>query len=169
MFERGNFVSIYGGAGVGKTILSLQLVLDIRPSIYISTEGVMFEARLEKINVGKGVHFASVNSNEELYSSLLTAMKYEPKLLVIDTINRFYRYERNLQKFLKILVTLKAISDLNIKILLTWQMSFNNKVAGEKLMRQLSDDVLRMSKNYIIGNLRKCKFKITDRGVIGCL
>ncbi|MEM0362581.1 MAG: hypothetical protein QXH75_02035 [Sulfolobaceae archaeon] len=42
IFERGRIISIYGESGVGKTLLSLQLALDIRPSVFISTKGTDF-------------------------------------------------------------------------------------------------------------------------------
>ncbi|WP_338601457.1 AAA family ATPase [Sulfolobus tengchongensis] len=169
VFERGNLVSIYGDAGVGKTALSLQLALEIKPSVFISTEGSLFEARLEKIKVGEGVYFVSVKSYIELLNAIVNALGYNPRLIIIDSINAFYRYERNMQNLLKILIVLKSISRSNIKTILTWQVSSNNRVPGEKLMRKLSDDVLRMTKYYIIGNLRKCRFMITNGGVTGCL
>ncbi|WP_218258524.1 P-loop NTPase family protein [Saccharolobus shibatae] len=169
VFERGNLVSIYGESGVGKTSLSLELALQIRTSVFISTEGSLFEARLEKIKVGQGVYFASVKSNIELFNGIINSLEYKPSLIVVDAINTFHRYERNVHSFLKLLIILRSIAQSNVKILLVWEVSANNKVAGEKFMRKFSDDVLRITKSYIIGNLRRCKFKITERGVIGCL
>ena len=170
IFERGRIISIYGESGVGKTLLSLQLALDIRPSVFISTEGTDFESRLEKINVGQKTYFIIVNTMLGLYNAVINSTTYHPKLLIIDTANGVYRYEYNLRNLLKVLTLLKSIYSFSTtNILLTWQVSFNNNVAGEKIMRNLSDDIMRMTKSYLIGNLRKCKFKITDKGVIGCL
>ncbi len=169
IFEKGKLVSIYGEAGVGKTALALEAALRLRPSVFISTEGKNYEARLEKIRIGEEVYFASVNNNYELQNAILRAIGYRPRLLAVDTINSLYRINRDPLELLRNLVLLRSISRSCSKVLLLWQSSSSNRVAGEKLMRKLSDDVLRLTKQYIIGHLRRCKFKITDKGVIGCL
>ncbi|MEM0122839.1 MAG: AAA family ATPase, partial [Saccharolobus sp.] len=87
IFERGRIISIYGESGVGKTLLSLQLALDIRPSVFISTEGTDFESRLEKINVGQKTYFIIVDTMLGLYNAVINSTTYHPKLLIIDTAN----------------------------------------------------------------------------------
>ncbi|WP_240931355.1 ATP-binding protein [Acidianus sulfidivorans] len=169
VFKNGNFISIYGKAGSGKTALALQLMENIYPSLYISTEGKEYQARVSKTLLNNSAYFFfEVNSDIELVQAILNASRLELKLLIIDTINIFYRLERKEKMLLVPLMLLKEFSKLH-KVVTIWQISLNNKVSGEKFMRYFSDDVLRMASNHIIGNMRDCRIKITERGVIGCL
>lgn len=170
LFENGSIVSIYGPAGSGKTNISLQVITEITPSLYISTEGKAYHARIENIKGKKEVYFAEVNTIYELISSIIKSTNLHLKLIAVDTINRFYREDRK-EKMLEypLLLLLSLARENNVKVLLTWQVSLNNKVSGDKIMRKVSDDVLRVTKNYIIGNLRVCRFKIEKDGVVGCL
>ncbi|ARM75690.1 AAA family ATPase [Acidianus manzaensis] len=167
VFKNGNFVSIYGQAGSGKTIVALQLLENIYPSLYISTEGKEYQARASRMLLTES-YFLEVNNDADLIQAILNASRLELKLIIVDTINIFYRLERKEKTLIVPLMLLKEFSKLG-RVVTIWQMSLNNKVSGEKFMRYFSDDILRMTKNYIIGNMRECKFKITERGVIGCL
>lgn len=169
IFERGKLVSIYGTSGSGKTNIMLQVISEMRPSLYISTEGVSYQARIEKLKGKPDVYFTEVNSIYELISALIKALNLDVKLISIDTINRFYRESRKEKDIEYPLILVSSFVENGVKVLLGWQVSGNNRVSGEKFMRAFSEDVLRVTKSYIIGNLRHCKFKITNDGVIGCL
>lgn len=168
IFKNGNLISIYGHAGSGKTSLALQLVESLYPSLYISTEGKAYQARASKMLFSSSTYFLEVNSTEELIKVIISASTMGLALLVIDTINVFYRLERNPLFLLHPLILLKQLSKFT-KVALFWQMSMNNRVSGEKFMRYFSDDIIRITKNYLIGNMRRCKIEITERGVKGCL
>ncbi|MCY0873816.1 MAG: AAA family ATPase [Acidianus infernus] len=169
IFKNGNLVSLYGVAGSGKTAVALQVLEDITPSIYISTQGKSYEARVESMKLtNKNTFFVEANSADELVENIVRGIQLQPELLVVDSINTFYRLSRKAVDLIHPLIFLKEFSKYK-KVIITWQVSMNNRVSGEKFMRYFSDDVIRVTKNYLIGNLRECKFKITDRGVIGCL
>jgi len=170
VFEKGSVVSLYGVAGSGKTNIILQVINEITPSLYISTEGVSYQARVEGIRWKKDVYFANTNNIFELISIIIKATKLNLKLISVDTINRFYRESRKVKDIEYPILMLLALSrESNVKVLLSWEVAGNNRVSGEKFMRKISEDILRVTKNYIIGNLRVCKFKISSNGVEGCL
>lgn len=167
LFQKGRLISLYGLAGTGKTNIALQVLIEVGKGIFISTEGSAYEARLEKLKGLRNALFTNVNSILELITSIIKSSTTD--LIIIDSINSFYRLSRRKKDIEYPLILLKSFSENGGKVLLIWQMSWNNKVSGEKFMRKFSDDVLRISKGEIIGNLRVCKFKITERGVLGCL
>ncbi|BDC19004.1 AAA family ATPase [Acidianus sp. HS-5] len=169
VFKNGNLISFYGTAGSGKTAVALQILEEITPSIYISTQGKSYEARVDRMSfVSKNTFFVEANSADEVIENIIKSIELQPELIVVDSINTFYRLNRKTIDLIQPLIFLKEFSKYK-RIIITWQMSMNNKVSGEKFMRYFSDDVIRVTKNYLIGNLRECKFKITDKGVIGCL
>jgi len=167
LFQKGRLISLYGLAGTGKTNIALQVLIEVGKGIFISTEGSAYEARLEKLKGLRNALFTNVNSILELITSIIKSSTTD--LIIIDSINSFYRLSRRKKDIEYPLILLKSFSENGGKVLLIWQMSWNNKVSGEKFMRKFSDDVLRISRGEIIGNLRVCKFKITERGVLGCL
>lgn len=167
LFQKGRLISLYGLAGTGKTNIALQVLIEVGKGIFISTEGSAYEARLEKLKGLRNALFTNVNSILELTTSIIKSSTTD--LIIIDSINSFYRLSRRKKDIEYPLILLKSFSENGGKVLLIWQMSWNNKVSGEKFMRKFSDDVLRISRGEIIGNLRVCKFKITERGVLGCL
>lgn len=167
LFQKGRLISLYGLAGTGKTNIALQVLIEVGKGIFISTEGSAYEARLEKLKGLRNALFTNVNSILELITSIIKSSTTD--LIIIDSINSFYRLSRRKKDIEYPLILLKSFSENGGKVLLIWQMSWNNKVNGEKFMRKFSDDVLRISRGEIIGNLRVCKFKITERGVLGCL
>ncbi|BFH73527.1 AAA family ATPase [Sulfurisphaera javensis] len=170
VFEKGRIVSLYGASGSGKTNIILQVITEITPSLYISTEGKSYYARIENLKAKKDVYYTESNSVYELILSIIKSANLNLKLIAVDTINRFYRETRKEKDIEYPLILLSAWAyENNIKVLLSWQVSGNNRVSGEKFMRKVSEDVLRVTKNYIIGNLRVCKFKIVSSGVEGCL
>ena len=171
IFQKGKFVSIYGEAGSGKTSILLQVVNEIFPSLYISTEGVSYQGRVEKMRWNKGVNFTEASSIYELISAILNSYKLDLKLIAVDTINSIYRRTRKEKDLIYPLILLHFISqERNVKIILSWQVSNNHKVPGEKFMRIFSEDIYRVTKDHIIiGNLRICRFKIHAYGVDGCL
>ncbi|AWR95957.1 AAA family ATPase [Acidianus brierleyi] len=167
IFKESNLVSIYGASGRGKTIIGLQVAKEFSRSIFISSEGYIYKSRVSNIYF-KNVLFADVSTSLELMNSILKAMLLEPSVIVVDTINKFYRIDKKYKGLLYPLMLLSEYSKYG-KVLLFWQVSMNNKVSGEKFMRYFSGDVLRLANGNIIGNLRNCKFKISEDGVIGCL
>jgi len=167
IFKDSNFVSIYGASGRGKTIIGLQVTKEFSKSVFISSEGYIYKSRVSNIFF-KNVLFADVSNSLELINSIFKAVLLEPNIIVVDTINRFYRIDKKYKDLLYPLMFLAEYSKYG-KVLLFWQVSMNNKVSGEKIMRYFSGDVLRLAKGNIIGNLRNCKFKISEDGVIGCL
>lgn len=167
LFQKGRLISLYGLAGTGKTNIALQVLIEMGKGIFISTEGSAYEARLEKLKGLRNALFTNVNSILELITSIIKSSTTD--LIIIDSINSFYRLSRRKKDIEYPLILLKSFSENGGKVLLIWQMSWNNKVSGEKFMRKFSDDVLRISRGEIIGNLRVCKFKITEGGVLGCL
>lgn len=170
IFEKGNIVSIYGEAGTGKTIIGIHVALEMGDSIYISTKDSSYQARVEKLKGKPNVYFTQVNSQYELISAILRASQLNLKVIVVDTVNYMYKLSRKRKdlEFPLLLISAFVKSGFN-KALLLWDVSANNKIPGEKFMRTFSDDVLRITKGEIIGNLRVCKFKILDNGVLGCL
>ena len=171
IFQKGKIVSIYGESGSGKTSILLQVVNDTSPSLYISTEGVSYQGRVEKLRWKKDVNFVEVSNIYELVSAILYSSKLSFKVIAIDTINNIYRQSRKDKDLEYPLLLLYAMSqENNVKIILSWQVSVNSRVTGEKFMRRFSEDVYRVTKNHvIIGNLRVCRFKINKYGVEGCL
>ncbi len=166
IFRNSNFVSIYGPSGSGKTLIGIQVLKELENSVFISTEGSAYKNRVK--GYFKNAYFADALTQLELMDAIFKAISLEPKVIVVDTINKFYRMSRRQEDLLHPLILLRRFSRYG-KVLLLWEVSMNNKVSGEKFMRYFSGDVLRVTKSYIIGNLRKCKFKITDEGVVGCL
>jgi len=166
IFKNSSLVSIYGTSGSGKTLIGLQVLKEFESSVFISTEGSAYKSRVR--GSFKNAYFADAMSELELLNAIFKAISLEPKVLVVDTINKFFRMSRRPEDLLHPLILLKRFSKYG-KVLIIWEVSMNNKVSGEKLMRYFSGDVLRVTKSYVIGNLRKCKFRITDEGVVGCL
>lgn len=171
LFQKGNFISLYGESSSGKTSLLLHVINEIIPSIYISTEGVSYQSRVEKTRWKKEVHFINVNSIYELLLAIVRSSKLNPKVIAVDTINSIYRLTKKDKDLEYPLILLFSLSrENNIKVILSWQVTDFNKVSGEKFMRKFSDEVLRVTRNHVIlGNLRVCKFKIKPQGVEGCL
>ncbi len=167
IFKHSNFVSIYGTSGVGKTIIGLQIAKEFSNSVFISSEGYIYKSRVSNIFF-KNTLFADVSNSLELINSIFRAILLEPNVIVVDTINKFYRIDKKYRGLLYPLMFLSEYSKYG-KVLLFWEVSMNNKVSGEKFMRYFSGDVLRLTRGNIIGNLRNCKFKINKDGVIGCL
>lgn len=170
IFEKGNLVSLYGKAGSGKTAVSLQLCRELSPCLYISTEGTSYQARVEKA-LYPNVYFVEAETSiqviEAIYKLLFEA---NLNMVAIDSVNSIYRRNREPKDLLYQLMNTKEISNYyGMKFLMTWQMSLNNKVSGEKYMRFFSDDILRITGKYIMGNLRRCKIRIHSKGVDGCL
>ena len=171
IFQKGKIVSIYGESGSGKTSILLQVVNDISPSLYISTEGVSYQGRVEKIRWKKDVRFVEVSNIYELISTILYSSKLNLKVIAVDTINRIYRLTKKDKDLEYPLILLYALSqENNMRIILSWQVSDNIRVPGEKFMRKFSEDVYRVTKDHVIvGNSRVCKFRINTYGVEGCL
>ena len=171
IFQKGKIVSIYGESGSGKTNILLQVVSDLSPSLYISTEGTSYQGRAEKIKWKKDVRFVEVSNIYELISAILLSSKLNLKVIAVDTINNIYRRTRKYKDLLYPLILLHAFSqESDTKIVLSWQVSANNRVPGEKFMRMFSEDIFRITKDHLlIGNLRVCKFRIHEYGVEGCL
>ncbi|MCY0860259.1 MAG: AAA family ATPase [Sulfolobaceae archaeon] len=170
IFAKGKVVSLYGKSGSGKTSVSLQLCKEITPCLYISTEGVAYQARVEK-TLYPNTYFAEAETSIQVVELIYSALtKTNVNLIVIDTVNSIYRRNREVKDLLFQLINAKEVSNYyNIRFLLTWQVSMNNRVSGEVFMRFFSDDILRITGKYIIGNLRECKIRINDKGVSGCL
>ncbi len=169
IFEKGNIISIYGASGTGKTNIGLELCQEIQPSLFISTEGKSYSSRVEKLRLKKDILFIESSNVFELLYALSKTTDLHVKLIVVDTVNKFYKLYRNKKDIELPLILLKSIADAGVKVVMLWQMSGNNRVSGEKFMRNFSDDIMRLSKGIIIGYSRYCKFKINDNGVIGCL
>jgi len=164
IFSRGQLVSIYGKAGSGKTAVSLQVAGEVSPSLFIA-EGKDY---MRRVSSNKEIRYAEVDSVFEIAKGVLEGLS-RVKLVVIDPVNRSYRRERDNQEFMKLMALLSSLSLSGLKILVSWEMTWNNRVSGEKFMRRISDDILLISGNTLIGNLRECKFKIYEDKVIGCL
>ncbi|QKQ99594.1 ATP-binding protein [Metallosphaera tengchongensis] len=163
LFQRGRFVSLFGMAGSGKTALSLQVLREVGRGIYLSTSGVSYEGRVR----GKWDSlFVNVNSPFELFSAVVESPGKLPRIVVVDSVNRFFRMDR---KHRPLLMTLNLLKSTPGKVLLTWDMSINNRVSGHKIMLYYSEDVFRTTGRYLIGNNVKCKFKIKSDGVEGCI
>jgi len=171
IFQKGKIVSIYGEAGSGKTSILLHVVNEIFPSLYISTEGVSYQGRVEKMKWNRGVNFAEASNTYELVSAILNSYKLDLRLIAIDTINSIYRRTRKEKDLIYPLILLRFLSqEKNVKIILSWQVSNNHRVPGDKFMRAFSEDIYRVTKDHIlVGKLRVCRFKIHEYGVEGCL
>ncbi|BCU70490.1 ATP-binding protein [Stygiolobus caldivivus] len=170
IFEKGSLVSIYGEPGSGKTIIGIHIALELGDSVYISTKDSTYRARVEKLKGRPNVYFTQANNQIELTSAILNASKLNLKLIIVDTMNYIYKVNRAKKEIELPLMLIQAFvrSGLN-RALLLWDTSSNNRVLGELFMRKFSDDVFRITKGEIIGNLRVCKFKILENGVLGCL
>ncbi|MUN28090.1 AAA family ATPase [Sulfuracidifex metallicus] len=164
LFSHGSLVSIYGVAGSGKTSIAMQVSNELSPSILIADEGD-FEKRSFK---SSQVYFAEVSSTFEIFKACLS-LPPGLRLISVDPVNGHYRMERSSLDFLKLMTLLRSISQSGIKVLLTWNITWNDKVSGEKFMRRFSDDIFMVNGKTLIGNLRECDFRITKDKVIGCL
>lgn len=173
IFQKGNIVSIYGEAGTGKTIIGVHVALELGNSLYISTKDSSYKARVEKLKGRPDVYFTQTPTLPEMISAILKASQLGLQLIVIDPVNYLYKLSRRKKDLELALILCQGFSkngiNNNNKVLLLWDISGNNRVAGELFMRRFSDEVLRITKGEIIGNLRVCKFRILDSGVVGCL
>lgn len=173
IFQKGNIVSIYGEAGTGKTIIGIHVALELGNSLYISTKDSSYKARVEKLKGRPDVYFTQASTQPEIISAILKASQLGLQLIVIDPVNYLYKISRRKKDLELPLILCRGFSkngiNNNNKVLLLWDISGNNRVAGELFMRRFSDEVLRITKGEIIGNLRVCKFRILDSGVVGCL
>lgn len=171
IFQKGNIVSIYGEAGTGKTIIGIHVALELGNSLYISTKDSSYKARVEKLKGRPDVYFTQASTQPEIISAILKASQMGLQLIVIDPVNYLYKISRRKKDLELPLILCREFSKngVNNKVLLLWDISGNNRVAGELFMRRFSDEVLRITKGEIIGNLRVCKFRILDSGVVGCL
>ncbi|EZQ02403.1 ATPase AAA [Candidatus Acidianus copahuensis] len=166
IFERGNFISLYGASGSGKTVTALQVIKDSETGLFISTNGSIYRERVKTMNISKAF-FIEVGGILELLNAVMRAISMELQPIIVDDINTYYRISGKSNDLLYPLSLLKEYSKY-AKVLILWQMSFNNRVSGEKFMRYFSDDILRITKTYIIGNMRRIKICITNKGVDVC-
>lgn len=166
------FSSIYGGSGTGKTALGIEMAFRVRPSLFISTEGEIYRARVEEIVKGyesKGVEFIEPKTSEDLADAVALGVMRRFKLIVVDTINNLFRQDRKYRNFAFSLMTLREFSKVERHFVITlWQTSPDWRVPGQRLMDFYSDYKFKIEKNRLIGdNLSYC-FKITSRSVILC-
>jgi MoxR-like ATPase len=155
-------VSLFGPSGTGKTSIALQVIRDLGRGVFISTTGESYKSRV------KGewdVLFMDVRGSYELVEAIVEAMSLQPKIVAIDTINRFYSIDR---KYRDLLIQLNLLVTFRGKVLLTWDMASNNKVYGHKIMRFYSQSVFRATGKYLIGDGERCKINIDSAGVRGC-
>lgn len=107
-----------------------------------------------------------MTTSYELFVAIVESVKSDPNVIVIDAINRFYRTER---KYKQLLMMLNILESARGRVLLTWEMSTNNKVSGHKIMTFYSKDVFRATGRYLIGNGKRCRYVINSYGVMGCI
>ncbi|MCG3108579.1 hypothetical protein L3N51_00861 [Metallosphaera sp. J1] len=162
LFNRGSIISVFGGSGTGKTALALHVIKEIGDGVFISTTGHEYKGRIKGRWSGM---FVDVSGEYELFMAIIEAVEMDPRVIAIDAINRFYRINRKVSQFL---MTLNLLKLARGRVLMTWEMSTNNRVSGHKIMTFYSDDVFRTTGRYIIGNGRRCKFAIRENGVMGC-
>ncbi|BCU68557.1 AAA family ATPase [Sulfolobales archaeon HS-7] len=171
---RGEIISIYGESGSGKTILMLDSATKYKNSLYISTEGKEYQARVVSIPKINST-FSESSSYSELAKEIVTASLVGYELIIIDTINHLYRINRNYREFSHILQIIKSFSiSYGINFLLGWQVSMNYKVSGGKIMLFYSDKIFKIEKKfknrrYIVtedGN--KYCFEIKVSTITGC-
>ena len=162
LFNRGNIISIFGASGTGKTALGLHVIREMKDGVFISTTGQGYKGRIK----GRwDSMFVDASGEYELFGAVMEAVEMDPRVIVVDAINRFYRINRKISQFL---MTLNILKLARRRVLMTWEMSTNNRVSGHKIMTFYSDDIFRTTGRYIIGNGRRCKFAIREDGVLGC-
>ncbi|AEB94349.1 MAG: ATP-binding protein [Metallosphaera sp.] len=162
LFEKGDLISIFGSYATGKTAIALQVLKEMSDGVFISTTGEGYKSRVR----GKySSSFVDVANTFQLFNAVIEAIENSSNLIIVDSINRFFKLER---KYRQLLMTLNMLKLSRSKVLLTWEMSTNNKVSGHAVMRYYSDEIFRTTGKYIIGNGKKCEFKILTYEVKGC-
>ena len=133
LFNEPKTILIYGEAASGKTNLVLSIFHRTPPCcsplVYISTEGSSYQDRVLQLNMPEDRFFLEALSTEHLLDVLLTMLLHgvAPKLLVIDSINSFYRVSvqsfEDLRHFLSLLAVLALIREyLGSWIIMTAQV-----------------------------------------------
>ncbi len=163
-------VSLYGLEGKGKTSIALQAAREHRLTYYISTEG-QIEGRISRMGLGERLIVAFAPDRASFLTALAGLSKIDRPigLIVVDTANSIYRQTWSLKDLYLPLALLKDLSVRGPRVLTVWEMSANNRVAGEKMMRAYCERVLRATGGYILGNNESCKYKVTPEGVLACL
>jgi circadian clock protein KaiC len=103
-----NLVLIAGGAGVGKTTLSLQFLLNGarkgEKGFYLSTEQTEKDIEKQARNFGKDfnmlissgmlkLHYIDILQDQEMFSPVFASIKeFKPKRIVMDSLSTFSEY-----------------------------------------------------------------------------
>jgi RecA/RadA recombinase len=163
-------VSLYGLEGKGKSAIALQVAKDFDLAVYIATEGQM-EPRITSLGMGERLIYVTTPTKEALLVALagLAKLPRKPDLVILDSANAIYRQTWNLKDLAWNMAFLADLSYHGVKVLTVWEMSANNRVAGEKVMRAYCDRVLRATGSFLLGKNEYCKYKVTKEEVLGCL
>jgi hypothetical protein len=163
-----NVVSVLGESIYERNALLFQILKEMKRGIYFSFYNNYFIYKFLNKNYNLNIYLAKFNTPINLIDGVaISIIKYRPRIIIIDSINKLYLLSKNYIDISLPLVTIRSFSK-TVKFLLVWEGN-PMYLLYNKLLRYFSDGIFVIRKNYIESNGRICKFKVISGGVLGCI